>query len=61
TLCAVFFFSHERVWALVEERGAGKFEVVVGGNTNRNQLAFGDRFRRVVAQASGQPLEVKES
>ncbi|HEV2861089.1 MAG TPA: cytochrome c biogenesis protein ResB [Pyrinomonadaceae bacterium] len=61
TLCAVFFFSHERVWALVEERGAGKYEVVVGGNTNRNQLAFGDRFRRVVAQASGQPLEVKES
>ena len=61
TLCAVFFFSHERVWALVEERGAGKYEVVVGGNTNRNQLAFGDRFRRVVALVTGQPLEVKES
>jgi len=68
TLCAVFFFSHERVWAVVEEQkagefddAAGRFDVTLGGNTNRNKLAFGDRFRRLVALASGQPLEVKES
>jgi cytochrome c biogenesis protein len=68
TLCAVFFFSHERVWAVVEEPKAGepdthsgRYDVTLGGNTNRNKLAFGDRFRRLVALASGQPLEVKES
>jgi cytochrome c biogenesis protein len=68
TLCAVFFYSHERVWALIEERKAdesdtlpSQFEVTLGGNTNRNKLAFDDRFRRLVALASGKPLEVKES
>jgi cytochrome c biogenesis protein len=59
TLCAVFFFSHQRVWALVEDSGDGRFKVVLGGNTNRNRLGFGDRFRRLVSQISGQPLEVK--
>ncbi len=61
TLSAVFFFSHQRVWAHVEERGGGEFKVVLGGNTNRNKLGFGDRFRRVVSGVSGQPIEVKES
>jgi cytochrome c biogenesis protein len=61
TLAAVFFFSHQRVWAHVEEREGGEFKVVLGGNTNRNKLGFGDRFRRVVAGISGQPIEVKES
>lgn len=54
TLCGVFFFAHQRVWAVVEERGAGKFEVVLGGNTNRNAVAFGDRFKRLVAAVSGE-------
>ncbi len=60
TLSAVFFFSHQRVWARIEEREAGEFEVALGGNTNRNKLGFGDRFRRLVSKISGQPLEVKE-
>jgi cytochrome c biogenesis protein len=60
-LSAVFFFSHQRIWAHVEERAGGEFRVVLGGNTNRNKLGFGDRFRRVVSKISGQPLEVKES
>ncbi|HYY98811.1 MAG TPA: cytochrome c biogenesis protein ResB, partial [Pyrinomonadaceae bacterium] len=61
TLCAVFFFSHDRVWAQVEEKGEGRFEVVTGGNTNRNQLGFGDRFKKLVAATGGEPLEVKKS
>jgi len=63
TLSAVFFFSHQRVWALIEERGgaqqnfgAESFEVTLGGNTNRNKLGFEDRFKRLVANISGHPL-----
>jgi cytochrome c biogenesis protein len=56
TLCAVFFFSHQRVWSLVEERADGKgFDVVLGGNTNRNKLGFEDRFKRLVTEIKGQP------
>ncbi|MDT7604545.1 MAG: cytochrome c biosis protein, partial [Acidobacteriota bacterium] len=53
TLIGVFFFAHQRVWAVIEEREAGGFEVVVGGNTNRNAVAFGDRFKRLVTAISG--------
>ena len=61
TLSAVFFFSHERVWAAVDAKGEGRFEVVLGGNTNRNQLGFGDRFRKLVAAIGGEPIEVKKA
>ncbi|HYE14700.1 MAG TPA: cytochrome c biogenesis protein ResB [Pyrinomonadaceae bacterium] len=61
TLCAVFFFSHDRVWAHIEEREDGRFEAVIGGNTNRNHLGFGDRFRRVIEAAGGETFEVKKS
>lgn len=47
-LCAVFFFSHQRVWAAIEESGEDDFEVVMGGNTNRNQMSFEDRFKKLV-------------
>jgi cytochrome c biogenesis protein len=60
TLAHVFFSSHQRVWALVEEKGTGAFEVVMGGNTNRNQLGFGDRFKKLVAASGGEPFEVKK-
>lgn len=46
TLIAVFFFSHQRVWAMVENAPGDKFRVTVGGNSNRNQTAFGEKFRR---------------
>ncbi|HEY0172046.1 MAG TPA: cytochrome c biogenesis protein ResB [Pyrinomonadaceae bacterium] len=61
TLCAVFFFSHERVWALVEEKGDGRFEVVTGGNTNRNQLGFEDRFWKLLAAVGGELSDVKSA
>jgi cytochrome c biogenesis protein len=50
TLIAVFFFSHQRVWALVEEDESEKFNIVLGGNTNRNQLGFEDKFKGLVEQ-----------
>lgn len=59
TLAAVFFFSHQRVWALIEERAAGRFEIMMGGNSNRNAVAFEDRFKRLVALITGRPQEVQ--
>ncbi len=48
TLAAVFLFAHQRVWARVEPRGANRFEVIIGGNTNRNKLGFEDRFKKLL-------------
>jgi cytochrome c biogenesis protein len=48
TLIAVFFFSHQRVWAAIESSGDKKFTVTVGGQTNRSQNAFGEKFKRLV-------------
>jgi cytochrome c biogenesis protein len=50
-LCGVFFFAHSRVWALVEEKSPGIYELVLGGNTNRHQVAFDDTLKRIVAAA----------
>lgn len=61
TLSAVFFFSHQRVWAIIEESepDSNNFEVVLGGNTNRNVVALEDRFKRLLQAITGQPQEVK--
>ncbi|HEX5707578.1 MAG TPA: cytochrome c biogenesis protein ResB [Pyrinomonadaceae bacterium] len=59
TLASVFFFSHERVWAQVEEREGGEVEVVLGGNTNRNRLGFEDRFKRLRDALGARAVEVK--
>ncbi|MGH9902465.1 MAG: cytochrome c biogenesis protein ResB, partial [Pyrinomonadaceae bacterium] len=58
TLSAVFFFSHQRVWAVIENRGGESpdFEVTLGGNTNRNRLGFEDRFRRLTEGLGGQTV-----
>jgi cytochrome c biogenesis protein len=61
TLVSVFFFSHQRVWALIEEGKQEDYEVTVGGNTNRNRLAFEGRFKRLVNAISGKTEEVEES
>jgi cytochrome c biogenesis protein ResB len=52
TLMAVFFFSHQRVWAAIEKKGDKRFEVVLGGNTNRNLNAFDEKFRRFVEKVA---------
>lgn len=49
----IFFTSHRRVWAMVEPKDDGKFDVVFGGDANRNNLAFGDKFRSLVERFSG--------
>ncbi|MDQ2745661.1 MAG: cytochrome c biogenesis protein ResB [Acidobacteriota bacterium] len=46
-LCFVFFVSHRRVWAMIDEAKNNGYEVVLGGNTNRSQPAFEDKFRRI--------------
>jgi cytochrome c biogenesis protein len=44
TLLAVFFFSHQRLWIVVEDGN-----VYLGGDANRNRLGFEDRARKVLA------------
>jgi len=63
TLSAVFFFSHQRVWAIIEESdpGSKNFEVVLGGNTNRNIVALEDRFKKLLQAITGQATEVQKS
>jgi cytochrome c biogenesis protein len=62
TLVNVFFFSHQRIWALIEENAGGNYEVVLGGNTNRNRLGFEGRFKHLANLISGKiPDEVEES
>ena len=64
TLCAVFFFSHQRVWALIEPAAEGTHKIILGGNTNRNKLNLEDRFKRLINSLGGAasvPREAKES
>ncbi|HEX8890989.1 MAG TPA: cytochrome c biogenesis protein ResB, partial [Pyrinomonadaceae bacterium] len=61
TLFGVFFFSHQRVWAIVEEKEAGNFEVVMGGDTNRSKLNFEDRFKRMTCSITEQTDKVQQS
>ncbi len=44
TLIAVFFFSHQRLWIVVEDGN-----VYLGGNSNRNRLGFEDRAKKLAA------------
>lgn len=46
-LSFVFFFSHRRVWARIEDDGTGKTVVTLGGHTNRNQDAFETKFSQI--------------
>jgi cytochrome c biogenesis protein len=43
-LIAVFFFSHQRLWIVVEDGN-----VFLGGDANRNRLGFEDRAKKVAA------------
>jgi cytochrome c biogenesis protein len=51
-LCGVFFFSHQRVWAVIEPNGNGS-KIYFGGNTNRNRPAFEGRFNSLVQSVTG--------
>ncbi len=43
----VFFFSHKRAWALIENRD-GTTEIVLAGNANRNHIGFEEKFKKIV-------------
>src|SRR5262245_4008193 len=43
-LIAVFFFSHQRLWIVVEDGN-----VYLGGDANRNRLGFEDRAKKLAA------------
>ncbi len=47
SLCGVFFFSHQRVWAVIEPAGV-RSKVYFAGNTNRNRPVFEGRFNLLV-------------
>lgn len=49
SLIAVFFFSHQRVWSVLEETANG-FNVTIGGNSNRNQSGFENKFKKFIAK-----------
>lgn len=44
-LIFVFFIAHQRIWALIDEKS-----VTLGGNTNRSELAFADKFNKIVEE-----------
>lgn len=59
-LMAVFFFSHQRLWFVIEKDKDGKRKVFVGGHTNRNRPELDKKFKDVVAAlAPSQNPEVK--
>ncbi len=44
-LVFVFFFSHKRIWAIVEDG-----RIVLGGNANRNHIGFEEKFKRIASE-----------
>ncbi len=48
-LCFVFFVSHRRIWALIDKENN---EIVLGGNTNRNQFGFEDKFNKIISEVN---------
>lgn len=49
-LVFVFAFAHRRVWALIEPNPFGGYSVTLGGDTNRNDAAFEERFAKLVGK-----------
>ena len=49
----VFFLSHKRVWAQVTKQEDGTTEVVLAGEANRNEAAFGDLFKKLSEEIKG--------
>lgn len=56
-LVFVFFISHRRLWALIEKDDFGeKFNITLGGHTNRNHFGFEDKFKKVVTDLKEKDL-----
>ena len=52
-LAFVFFWSHRRIWAIIEPQESGAYQIVLGGNANRNHFGFEDKFNRIVSELKG--------
>ena len=52
-LCFVFFVSHRRVWAMIDESENGHCKVALGGNANRGEQGFEDKFKKIVGALGG--------
>lgn len=50
----VFFFSHKRVWALIEPKGDGTTVITLGGHANRNHVGFEQKFSKLVREIGGE-------
>lgn len=55
----VFFISHRRVWAMIERTpdNPNLFEVTLGGHTNRNHVAFEEKFKRIARQLGSKDFD----
>ncbi len=60
TLVAVFFFSHQRVWTVIEKSADKKFNIIAGGNANRSQNAFEEKFIGFIKDLGKQNREARE-
>jgi cytochrome c biogenesis protein len=61
TLIAVFFFSHQRVWAAIEPAAAeNSFRVTIAGSVNRNQNGFDEKFQRFIKDLREQNKEIEK-
>ncbi len=49
-LVFVFAFAHRRIWAVVEPNRFGGYTVTMGGDTNRNDGAFEERFAKLTGK-----------
>ena len=52
SLSGVFFFSHQRVWALIKPASDGSM-IYFGGDANRYKAVFEDRFSSLVGATTG--------
>lgn len=52
TLVGVFFFSHQRVWAVIDNTDGTGRNIVLGGHTNRNTNKFDEKFKRFIGELS---------
>ncbi len=48
-LAGVFFFSHRRVWAVIEEKPDGNIGILIAGHANRNTEALEAKIRKIGA------------
>lgn len=53
-LIYVFFFSHRRVWAMIEDID-GTTRLTLAGNTNRNHVAFQEKFAKIAKSLGAEP------